>query len=108
MAGGCAKYSAVARRTDPSTSWEAARSVSDLTAKQAEVLALVRHYGPMTDEDIAGRYRLDIDFLVRKERQSPSGLRTRRNELVKAGLLRWTGETKIGTTGRKMRVWEAA
>ena len=91
---------AVARRTDPSTSWEAARAVTRLTAKQDEVHDLFRFGGPMTDEEAAGRY----SSLHDTEGQSPSGLRTRRSELVARGLLRDTGERRRGSTGRRMIV----
>lgn len=93
---------AVARRTDPETSWEAARSVTGIRESQAEVLRLFKSTGAMTDEEMVSRYEF-----VDARSQSPSGLRTRRSELVKAGLLRWTGETRIGSTGRKMRIWAA-
>lgn len=61
----------------------------------------------MTDEALIAAYREDYrQGTVSK--QSPSGLRTRRSELVKAGLLRDTGERRKGSTGRSMIVWAAA
>ena len=62
-------------------------------------------HGPLTDEELVRRYVAADEGL---RFQSPSGLRTRRSELVKAGLLRDTGQRKVGSTGRKMIVWEAA
>lgn len=90
---------AVARRSDPGTSWEAAESVTGIRESQAEVLALFREHGPMTDEEARARYR---------GRQSVSGFRTRRSELVDRGLVRDTGERRRMTTGRRAVVWAAA
>lgn len=89
---------AVARNTDPETSWEAARSVRDIRESQAEILALFRSHGPMTDEEARERYH---------GRQSLSGFRTRRKELTDKGFIREVGR-KPGRTGRRMIVWEAA
>ena len=88
---------AVARAGDPGTSWEAAESVRDIRASQAEVLRLFIARGAMTDEQVAERYS---GF------QSPSGLRTRRAELVALGRLRDTGHRIVGRTGRRMIVWD--
>ena len=90
---------AVARATDPQTSWDAARSVTDLTGKQKTVLEVLQYREPLTDEEIYREVRLVM---------SPSGARTRRSELVRKGLVRWSGETKRGKTGRNMRIWEIA
>lgn len=90
---------AVARRTDPGTSWEAARSVTGIRESQAEVLELFRQHGPMTDEEARSHYH---------GRQSVSGFRTRRAELVDQRLIRDTGERRRMTTGRRAVVWEAA
>lgn len=91
---------AVARRTDPSTSWDAARSISPegLRASQQQVLQILQRHGPLTDEGI---YRY-----VNGE-QSVSGARTRRSELVEAGLVRDSGRWSTTAAGRKAIVWEA-
>lgn len=88
----------VARKSDPETSWEAARSVTGIRETQAEIHRLLKAHGPMTDEEIIANYR---------GRQSVSGIRTRRHELVDAGLVKAAGKRK-GQTGRAMTVWEAA
>ena len=97
---------AVARRTDPSTSWEAARSVTDLPQRHIEVLGTfddVPHKGAgWTDEEAFALYKRWGG------RQSVSSFRTRRAELVARGLLRDTGERRKGSTGRRMIVWAAA
>lgn len=94
---------AVARRTDPSTSWEAARSVTGIRKSQLDVLDTFR-YGPMTDEEAWSVY----EGIPHRRRQSVSGFRTRRAELVKARLIEDSGERRVGSTGRRMIVWKAA
>jgi predicted HTH transcriptional regulator len=91
-------FTPVARTTDPETSWEAARSVTGIRETQAEILRLLKERGPMTDEEVIAHYH---------GRQSVSGIRTRRHELVDAGLVKAAGKRK-GQTGRAMTVWAAA
>jgi len=43
---------AVARRTDPQTSWDAARSVKKIRASQRTIYYLLLKHGPMIDEEI--------------------------------------------------------
>jgi hypothetical protein len=88
-----------ARRTDPATSHEAAESLSSdrLRASQNAVLAFLRRHGAMTDIDLVERY----DGLA----QSPSGLRTRRKELVARGLVVDTGSWVRTPSGRRATVW---
>lgn len=93
---------AVARKTDPETSWEAADKIDpdQLTKAQTAVLNLFRQLGDMADfelEAAADRARLPI---------SPSGLRTRRSELVTKGFLVFREEWKtIPTSGNRARIW---
>lgn len=91
---------AVARLTDPWTSWAAAHSVLDLNEKQAQVAYLFRIYGPMHD----GR----LISVARAEGipQSDSGLRTRRSELVSKGYVRDSFATEVLTTGRRSIIWD--
>lgn len=101
---------AMARTTDPDTSHAAAASVTDLTGKQSAVLrvltVLTERNGGATDEQIADAYFTDIPWEKLPE-QSPSGLRTRRNELWKRGLVRQTEERRRNRAGRRCVVWEA-
>lgn len=91
-----------ARRDDPETSHEAAASIDDLTTRRRLVFELVAKYEPVTDQDIAELYAGRPALLP----QSPSGLRTRRSELVEAGLVEWTGEkAKLQVSGRMARTW---
>jgi hypothetical protein len=93
------------RPTDPDTSRDAARSVSgdSMAELHAVILAvLVRATRPLCDADIhtALRYRYP-------ERQwSPSGVRTRRSELVRDGYVRDSGFKTVLPTGRYSVAWE--
>jgi len=83
------------RKTDPDTSREAAYKVApNLRASQLEVLALFRKYGEMTD------YQLVVWAGVAGCRQSTSGLRTRRSELVESGHLERKGKAKVQGSNR--------
>lgn len=88
---------AAARRTDPETSHEAAAKVR-VTDNQTEVLELFKWVGgPCPDQLIVA--------LAPKRgcKQSPSGLRTRRHELVTKGYLKHVGFIKID--GNRHRTW---
>ena len=89
-----------ARRSDPETSHEAANSLpSDrLRASQDAVLAFLRRQGPMIDTVLVDTYNGEVH-------QSPSGLRTRRSELVTRGLVQDTGVRVRLATGRNAIVW---
>jgi predicted HTH transcriptional regulator len=89
-----------ARSTDPITSHKAAASVKDISRKQKILLETLRSHGPMTDEEIYAR--LIPGFM------SASGARTRRKELVTAGLVIDAGYTRPNATGRDCRVWRVA
>jgi len=89
---------AVARRGDPDTSWAAARSIdaATLRASQLTVLRIIAEQGPMTDETL-------VDILYGS--MSPSGARTRRSELVAAGLVYDTGDRETLESGRHAIRW---
>lgn len=97
------KHRPVARRTDPETSWAAARSIpaDQLRESQRAVLAMLRRFGPMTDEGIAEALA-GTQYVI-----SPSGARTRRSELVAAGYVRDSGKRVRLPSGRQSIVWEA-
>ena len=89
-----------ARHSDPDTSHAAAQSLSSdkLRESQEAVLEHFVEHGPMTDVDLGNVYG-------GPPRQSPSGLRTRRRELVDRGLMEDTGTRKKLPTGRRGIVW---
>lgn len=91
---------AVARSTDPETSWEAARSVKDIRRSQEQVLSIFRRHGPLSDTSLI------IKASYGNILQSHSGLRTRRKELVTLGLLRDSGQREKTMSGRNSIVWE--
>ena len=88
-----------ARRTDPETSHEAAASVRNIRGSQVRVINLLKAYGPMTDEKL-------VTFAYHAG-MSPSGIRTRRSELVAKGLVEYAGYKQVMSTGRMARVWKA-
>lgn len=89
-----------ARRTDPSTSHAAAAAVQDLSAQQSLVLKVLREIGPSTDEALADYWQTnDVSSI------SPSGLRTRRRELVEHGLVEDTGQLALTVAGHSSIVW---
>lgn len=89
---------AVARREDPDTSHEAADSVERIGEVQRAVLRVLRD-GPRCDESIAQLCPVAV---------SPSGLRSRRAELVARGLVEWAGTYSLTSSGRRTRVWRLA
>lgn len=102
-----------ARRSDPDTSKHAARQGHDdrptLTASRSAVLSALRAAGPSTDEALVAFYRVEQareGSLL--PRQSDSGIRSRRAELVDARLVVDTGERRPTVSGRPSKVWRAA
>jgi hypothetical protein len=91
-----------ARKTDPITSHEAADSVKDPTATQEAILKALKR--PATDVALVERYR----NLKNAPRASESGIRSRRAELVKRGLVVDTGLRAVLDSGRKAIIWKAA
>lgn len=87
-----------ARRTDPVTSHEAAAQLADLTARQQAVLRLLTESSiPLPDVDLVRMYQ----DRQREDRtlplQGPSGIRTRRSELVIQGKVYAVDKVKLGT-----------
>jgi hypothetical protein len=101
-AGHAASLIPRARRSDPRTSHDAAESFSREAVRvtQQKILELLAD-GPMSDTEIADRYAQHHTW----PRQSPSGLRTRRAELVHDGRVRDTGDRVVLPSGRKSIVW---
>lgn len=93
-----------ARRTDPETSHEAAASMTldKLSAQRSLVYDVIRSFGPMTDPAMI----LAVHARYGKHRESPSGLRTRRSELVRLGLVKDSGEREKLESGRMAILWK--
>lgn len=71
---------------------------TDFLLTAAHTLRHFRRHGPMTDTELIEGYDGKIP-------QTDSGLRTRRSELVKKGLLVDTGRRELLDTGRSSKVW---
>lgn len=94
-----------ARNTDPVESHQAAASVTKLTEKQDAILALLKsRAGALSDPEIKAIYAQEEIFMGWPE-QSESGLRTRRAELVRKGLVQRAGTTVL-SSGRRAATWE--
>ncbi len=91
----------VARYGDPVTSHLAAASVRQTASEKLrdEIMRVLKLYGPQTDEGIAE--------LLSALAASPSGLRTRRAELVEQGLVESVSTDGRTRGGRRCQVWSA-
>ena len=95
-----------ARPTDPSTSHEAAASVKNLSRTQSGILGILKT--PMTDEYLVARYQdMARNLPELFPRASQSGIRSRRAELFKLGLIEPVGYGK-SNSGRKAIIWSKA
>jgi predicted HTH transcriptional regulator len=66
-----------------------------LGRRQAIVLEVIRERGPVTDKEIASKLLI----------QDPNGIRPRRFELAKAGLIESIGKKKCAITGKTSLAW---
>lgn len=99
---------ALARRTDPSTSHEAAHSITaaQLRKSQDAVLRVLKAYGPLDDLDLIQQYS-ELEYASGLPQQSESGLRTRRKELVDLGFVADSGLKSTMPSGRRAILWAA-
>jgi hypothetical protein len=95
-----------ARHTDPETSHEAASTVKDVSLVKSIILAILDLGGPLSDEQILMRYYAKAESGF--PRATEQSLRSRRAELVKAGLVEHNGEFAITSNGRRTRLWVLA
>jgi hypothetical protein len=91
-----------ARNTDPMTSHLAAESVRDVTKTQEYVLRALRR--ARTDVELVEAYQ----NMKTAPRASESGIRSRRAELVRRGLVLDTGKRVRLSSGRYAIVWGRA
>lgn len=98
-----------ARTTDPTTSHEAAASIKDLTANQRAVHRIFLDWQgtAMTDDTLVSRYTqaAEANRFPAIPYQSPSGIRSRRSELVHDGFIENTGAKAINGNGNKAILW---
>lgn len=93
-----------ARKTDPLTSWLAARSIDEDSITETKRYLLKALNRPRTDVSLSEAYR----NLKGSPRASESGLRTRRAELVAQGLVVDSGAREKLASGRVAIVWRKA
>ncbi len=83
----------LARRTDPATSWEAARSI-DPTGQQQAILRTLAYLIE------ANRYEISRACGLTEYQTG-----RRLSELERDRRIVWTGRTRPGESGRQQRVW---
>jgi hypothetical protein len=85
-----------ARATDPATSHEAAAAVTPAASElENDILACLRVFGPLTDDEIC--QRLDAEWW-------PT-VKTARSRLLDRGLVMPTGEKRMSVRNRPQQVW---
>lgn len=100
-------HTADTRRTDPETSHAARDSISveALAESQAEVLAILRIYGPQADHDILTLHELRAGQGHTTYTLSGPRLRTARHELVELGLVQQSEGKALTSSGRRANIW---
>lgn len=93
----------LARNTDPFTSHIAPSSKTTRDTIRVNVLEVFKKYGPLTDEHLVAIYQNTDNYAAATDQ----GIRTRRSELVREGLI----DVKPGAfgttkTGRRCIIWE--
>jgi len=86
------------RRTDPETSSQGPLNAERVLRLRDHILTRLRHGGPATDVALVA----DLHMWG-----SDSGIRTRRSELVKEGLVKDSGKRVKTPSGRESIVWES-
>ena len=94
-----------ARITDPQTSHDAAESVQNISATQSAILSILTF--AMTDERLVDAYYSMVG-VGGAPNASPSGIRSRRAELAKRGLIKDTGDRERLSSGRQAILWQVA
>jgi hypothetical protein len=91
-----------ARTLDPSTSHQAAATVSNLTEVKKAILDFLQT--AMCDEDLVRH----IDFVFGAKFATPQSIRSRRAELVRDGFVEDSGGRTTLASGRKAIMWVRA
>jgi hypothetical protein len=89
------------RTTDPQTSHDAAQSVRNITATKLAILEVL--FRSLTDEDLIDRYYARVEVGL-APLASPSGIRSRRAELVRDGYVEAVDFAKTAS-GRTTLMW---
>ena len=89
------------RKDDPDTSFFDG-SISSLKENQQNVFTVFKILdGPVDSVTLERTY---IEYGL--PRQAPSGIRTRRKELLRLGLIEWVDTEGVSDTGRSARRWQ--
>lgn len=86
------------RKTDPPTSRFGPLRQASVSELQQKILDTLKIGGPQSDNELVASLEMW---------GSPSGIRTRRAELVKQGKVRDSGKRKRTGSGRNAIVWES-
>lgn len=97
---------AIARSTDPTTSHEAAKTITwqHMSEQKRIIYAILQE--PHTDEELFTMYETAVRCGL-APKASPSGVRTRRNELYREKLIEAVGYGKT-ISKRRSIVWQAS
>ncbi len=103
-------HTADTRPTNPITSHEARDSISveALAESQAEVLAILRIYGPQADHDVLALHEARFAGGQARFKLSGQRLRTARHELTELGYVVQTNGVARTESGRRANVWGVA
>lgn len=93
-----------ARKTDPTTSHEAAATVKNIDQVRNGILTLLSIEG-MTDTQLVDSYKRMVRVVGGFPDASESGIRSRRAELVRAGAVIDSGDRDKLPSGRRAIVW---
>lgn len=96
-----------ARLTDPVTSHEAAARVSAERLTQTQEIIVKLLAEGMTDEELVNAYQAYCRMAGISNISSPSGIRSRRNELYRARRVEAIAYGK-STSGRRSIVWQTS
>lgn len=88
------------RSTDPETSRNSTEP-ERLRSQYENILSVYAKNGALSDTELWVNYRA----MFPDQRISPSGLRTRRAELVTKGLVKDTGTLGVTASGRSTVIW---
>lgn len=70
------------------------------------VLEIIQEFGPLTHDELIGKYHERIIRDPETPTASDSGIRTRLKELKSAGLVRVSDEKGVSTFGNPAKMWE--